>query len=67
MSIGITSSIRQFVFLHTLLHTSIEHLLDPIYCMEQVRGAVLGKYSVKTDLTPTETSSPPHVFFMTIN
>ena len=64
MSIVITSSIRQFGFLHTLLHTSKEHLLDPIYCMEQVCGAVIGKYSVKTDLT--ETSSLPHVFFMTV-
>ena len=68
MSNAITSSLRQFVLLHTLLHTSIDHLSKPIYCREQPRGAVLGKYSVKTDLlTPTETGSPPRVIFMTIN
>ena len=67
VSIGITSSLRQFVLLHTLLHTSIDHLSNPIYCMEQPRGAVLENYSVKTDLTPAEKGSPLYVFLTTIN
>ena len=67
VSIGITSSLRQFVLLHTLLHTSIDHLSNPIYCMEQPRGAVLENYSVKTDLTPAEKGSSPYVFLTTIN
>ena len=47
VSIGITSSLRQFILLHTLLHTFIDHLSNPIYCMEQARGAFLQNYSVK--------------------